>query len=241
MMDDILASGSNTNVSVTTGGGGTPTTTTVPVTTTAYNGYTWTTGGGTTTSTGGTTTTTTHGIWIDGVHQKTYKILICPSDPSVKPPVGLVYDYWGGTSYAANWNAWGNGKGSYNTPPEKLINMLDGTANTVLFGEVYMNCDRLSRIALYSWWYSDFGLDWYSNGNTLMFQVRPRLGTCPDCCDNWRTQTGHQTMQVALADGSVRSISPAISNNESWTSLDQTGTWDRLLLPRDGLPLGSDY
>ena len=241
MMDDIIASGYNTPQSVTTGGGGGGTTTTVPVTSTQYNGYTYVTGGGTTTSGGGgTTTTTNHGIWLDGVHQKTYKVLRCPSDPS-DALGGLVYGYWGGTSYAANWNAWGNGQGSYNTPPQKLIYLTDGTANTVLFGEVYMNCDRVSRIALYSWYYSDFGLDWYGKGNTNMFQVRPPLGICPTCCDNWRSQTGHQVMQVALADGSVRGISPSISNNENWTALDQTATWDRLLLPRDGLPLGNDY
>jgi len=240
MMDDITTSGFNTNQSVTTGSGG-GTTTTVPVTSTDYNGYTYVTGGGTTTSGGGTTTTTSHGIWIDGVHEKTYKVLRCPSDPSVKPPEGLVYNHWGGTSYAANWNAWGNGQSSYNTPAQKLLNLTDGTANTVLFGEVYMNCDRLSRIALYSWYYSDFGLDWYGKGNTNMFQVRPPLGICPTCCDNWRAQTGHRTMQVALADGSVRGISPGISNNENWTALNQTMTWDRLLLPRDGQTLDSDY
>jgi len=240
MMDDIQSSGFNTNQSVTTGGG-TTTTTSVPVTTTEYNGYTYTTGGGISTSSGGTTTTTAHGIWINGVHQKTYKVLRCPSDPSIVPPEGLVYGSWGGTSYAANWNAWGSGKGSNGTPAQRLLNLTDGTANTVLFGEVYMNCDRLSRIALYSWYYSDFGLDWYGKGNTFMFQVRPRLGICPTCCDNWRTQTGHLTMQVALADGSVRGISPGISNNENWVTLDQTGTWDRLLLPRDGLPLGNDF
>jgi prepilin-type N-terminal cleavage/methylation domain-containing protein len=238
MMADILASGYNTPQSTTTGN---TTTTTVGGSTTAYNGYIYTTSGGTVT-TGGTTTTTAHGIWIDGVHQKTYKILACPSDPSViSLDNPLVYNYWGGTSYAANWNAWGNGQGGPNTPAQPFRSLTDGTSNTVLFGEVYMTCDRLSRIALYSWWYSDFGLDWYGRGNTNMFQVRPPLGICPTCCDNWRAQTGHQAMQVALADGSVRSISGSISNNENWTTLDQTKTWDRLLLPADGLPLGNDF
>jgi hypothetical protein len=46
---------------------------------------------------------------------------------------------------------------------------------------------------------------------------------------------------VALADGSVRAISSGISNNENWTTYEETGTWDRLMLPRDGQPLGADY
>jgi type II secretory pathway pseudopilin PulG len=43
------------------------------------------------------------------------------------------------------------------------------------------------------------------------------------CCNNLTVQTGHNAMNVALADGSVRSLSGSIS-------LD---TWRRLLLPRD--------
>jgi prepilin-type N-terminal cleavage/methylation domain-containing protein len=243
MMDDIVASGYNTPqyTSTGSGGGGGGGGSWVPPSSTAYNGYTYTTGGYFSGGGGGSYTVTNHGIWLDGVHQKTYKILICPSDPSEFGQRGLVYGYWGGTSYAANWNAWGNGSGGISTPAQRLTNFTDGTSNIVMFGEVYMTCDRLSRIALYSWYYSAFGLNWYQQGNTNMFQVRPRIAICADCCDNWRAQTGHQTMQVALADGSVRSVSPSISNNENWTTLDETKTWDRLLLPRDGLPLGNDY
>jgi type II secretory pathway pseudopilin PulG len=186
-------------------------------------------------------TTTLHGIWLDGVHDAPYKILICPSDPSQKD-AGLVYGgYWGGTSYSANWNAWGTGSDSYWTAPISLTDMTDGTANTVMFGEVFQTCDRLSRIALYSWWYQCLGLNWYGQGNTYMFQIRPQLDTCPTCCDNWRGQTGHAAYQVAMADGSVRAISPGISHNENWTTYAETMTWDRLMLPRDGQPIGNDY
>jgi prepilin-type N-terminal cleavage/methylation domain-containing protein len=187
-----------------------------------------------------------HGIWLDGAHEHVFKILQCPSDPTLSQN-GLVYNYWGGTSYAANWNAWGDGAGSYATPPQRLGFIKDGTSNTILFGEVYQNCDRLSRIALYSWWYSDFGLNWYGQGNTRMFQVRPKplpFPSCPlgaECCDNWRAQTGHSALQVAMADGSVRSIASGVSHNENWTSIEQTQTWDRLLLPRDNQALGNDW
>jgi prepilin-type N-terminal cleavage/methylation domain-containing protein len=233
MMDDILASGYNTpQVTGGSGGGGG---TFNGGTTTSYNGYDYTSpgyySGG-----GGGGTVTNHGIWLDGVHEKRYKILQCPSDPSNNYS-GLVYGYWGSTNYAANWNAWGNDTGAYNTPPAKLTDIQDGTAYTILFGEHYAQCDRLGRIALYSWWYQDFGLNWYGQGNTLMFQVRPLpkdYDNCPpgaDCCDNWRAQTGHGDLQVAMADGSVRAVHRGISQQ----------TWDRAMLARDGLPLGSDW
>ncbi len=98
-----------------------------------------------------------HGIWLDGIHQATYKVLQCPSDPSNTG--GLVYDYWGSTNYVPNWNAWGSGADSLYTRPQPFAALTDGLSNTVLFGEEYAQCDRLGRIALYSWYYQCFGLN----------------------------------------------------------------------------------
>jgi prepilin-type N-terminal cleavage/methylation domain-containing protein len=243
VIDDILASGYNTP-QPTGGGGGGGGGNWVPPTTTIYNGHTFTTGGYFTGGGGGGSVA--HGIWLDGVHDAAYKILQCPSDPTVESN-GLVYGYWGGTSYAANWNAWGTGAGAYDTPAQRFSGLYDGTSNIVLFGEVYQYCDRVGRIALYSWYYSAFGLDWYGIGNTQMFQVRPLpldFPRCPagkECCDNWRAQTGHNAMQVGLADGSVRAVAPDVTHNENWINLDQTKTWDRAMLPRDGLTLGDEW
>jgi prepilin-type N-terminal cleavage/methylation domain-containing protein len=248
MMTDILASGYNTPQVITNSPGNPPSgcqQVWVPPTQEVYNGYVYTVGGYWTLvcsnpGGGGSSTYIAHGIWLDGVHDATYKVLQCPSDYS-NTDQGRVYGYWGGTSYAANWNAWGDGTNAYYTPPARFTSMTDGTSNVILFGEQFMNCDRLSRIALYSWYYSDFGINWYGLGDTNMFQVRPRIAICDTCCDNWRAQTGHSSLQVGLADGSVRSISSGISNNENWSSLSQTRTWDRLMLPRDGQPLDNDY
>ena len=52
-----------------------------------------------------------------------------------------------------------------------------------------------------------------------MFQDNPS----PKHCDKWRTQTAHAMMPVALADGTVRNVSPAISPH----------TWRHLMRARD--------
>ena len=168
-----------------------------------------------------------NGIWIDGVHEVTYKIMQCPSDPTNNSQ-GLVYNYWGGTSYLANYNAWGNPAWGLWAPPNNFAYIQDGLSNTVLFGEGYMNCDSIGRIALYSWFYHNFGLDWYQQANTLMFQDAPLIAKC----DNWRAQSAHTGgMNVCLADGSVRVVNASISQ----------ATWTAVLLPADGTTPGSDW
>jgi prepilin-type N-terminal cleavage/methylation domain-containing protein len=181
-----------------------------------------------------------HGIWVPSVRQRTFKLLRCPSDPLVGE--NALVSGWGPTNYLANYNAFDSGtrlpanQALWTTPPSFLA-VTDGLSNTVLFGEGYGNCDGWVRIALYSWHYHNFGLDWFQNPNTLMFQVRPEPKTAPqclagqECCDAWHAQTPHSTMNVALADGSVRSVGRGIS----------PATWANVLQPRDGNTVGADW
>ncbi len=169
-----------------------------------------------------------NGIWIDGVHQIPFKSLQCPADPTADPN-GLVYSYWGATNYLANYNCWAS-QTVYGlwAPPTRFPQITDGLSATVLFGEGYANCDRIGRIALYSWFYHNFGLDWYQQSNTYMFQYMP----LPKDCDNWRAQAPHVAgLNVCLADSSVRSVPRGITQ----------ATWSAALLPSDGNPLGSDW
>jgi prepilin-type N-terminal cleavage/methylation domain-containing protein/prepilin-type processing-associated H-X9-DG protein len=219
IQDEILASGWNHDywdVAIP----GTPT----GVVTVVYNGHTYTY---VTTTPGTYSGYHAHGIWIDGVHEARYKVLQCRADPTDEAS-GLVYGWWGSTNYLANYNAWGMNDDTLWTYPARFAAISDGTSNTILFGEGYANCDQIGRIALYSWWYHNFGLDWYQRANTLMFQDRP----LPKDCDNWRAQSPHRGgMNVALVDGSVRNVKAGISQQ----------TWTYAMLPRDGQPLGPDW
>ncbi len=190
-----------------------------------YNGYTYCYQTGTYSGGG---TWVANGIWIDGVHEATYKVLRCRSDPSAEAS-GLVYGWWGGTNYVANFNALAD-EPAYGiwSGPTSVRRITDGTSNTVVFGEAYQNCDRLSRIALYSWYYHNFGINWYQQPNTDLFQVKPK----PADCINWRAQAGHTGgMNVGMGDGAVRFVRGSVSQQ----------TWTRLLLPTDGQPVGEDW
>jgi hypothetical protein len=50
-------------------------------------------------------------------------------------------------------------------------------------------------------------------------------------CDSLTVQTGHNSLNVARADGSVRMIAPGMSS----------AAWCLAVLPRDGPALGSDW
>lgn len=210
IQDEISQSGFNQSVTTGGGGGG------GGGTTTYYNGgHSHTSGGG------GGGTSTPHGIWIAESVRATFKVMRCPSDPTAHASGRLNGNSWGYTSYVANFNAWGWDRDSLWSPPQGFSNITDGLTNTVLLAECYSNCDRIGRIALYSWFYHNFGLNWNQQRNTEPFQHRPRVAEC----NNWRVQSNHPGgLMVALIDGSVRTIKPGIDDV----------AWSVLMKPRDG-------
>jgi len=175
----------------------------------------------------------------------TPKTYLCPSDPTLaKFPdgIGASYPGWGGCSYAANWQVFGNNKPPSNNQGWQATTnfsaVSDGLSNTVFFAEKYAwgtkglgsAAGRTDTGALWAnndnpgdVWSPAFAVTYNQGGYGMyapppaMFQVKP---------SPWQTQsdvnlasTGHETMQILLGDGSVRGISGSVSPTLAWWPL----------------------
>ena len=218
------------------------------------------------------------GVYKPEIRAIAYKILTCPSDPSMgssnQAVGGQVYvasgGTWGATNYLANYNAlvFGNNVQGYQAIPANFKAVTDGLSNTILFGEGYSWCNDATargRTALLTWHTSPFGFggvhnfgltyaltnsqkidvgqgpqpvlgtNGYPNPDPnviILFQVQPNpMVKGADGCSSLTAQTGHSVLNIALMDGSARSVS---------RNIDPT-TWYRAMLPRDGESIAADW
>ncbi|HJZ58673.1 MAG TPA: DUF1559 domain-containing protein [Gemmataceae bacterium] len=127
---------------------------------------------------------------------------------------------------------------------------VDGTSSTILYAEKYSVCLTSSKApifgpgtergCLWDWWHEGFVYyprfawqTWWLTGTgpASKFQVQPTPWTGSDSkCDGARASTPHQSMQVVLADGSVRALSASIDGQ----------TWWNLCTPQDGRVVNLD-
>jgi prepilin-type N-terminal cleavage/methylation domain-containing protein len=181
--------------------------------------------------------------------QSVIKTFVCPSDftsglwpngagPNTNNANGPRPSF-GSTNYAGNvWVL---------TPSPLNIRAAipDGTSNTVLFCEVYQNCNNHADGPAWAWiepWQGPPSVDVamfgcpssgfgscrdYNQGGTA-FQLQPSLTSCVYTT----IQTPHSTsMVVGIADGSVRGVTASIS----------TKTWEYACYPKDGQVLPPDW
>ena len=185
------------------------------------------------------------------VFTKPVKTLVCPSDPTTGSE-GVVANnsgqLWGACSYAGNAQVFCIVNAQWDLIGTENYARLDasfpnGTSNTILVAEKYARCTNYAFHEGGNFWaywvtgpevqplHPAFAVSWtaYSVGPGSRFQVRPSpyLGNC----DPSLTSTAHEVMQVGLADGSVRSLSPGISETTWWTACD----------PRTSNVLGPDW
>jgi prepilin-type N-terminal cleavage/methylation domain-containing protein len=178
------------------------------------------------------------------VYSVTIKTYISPADPTFTGTVTGI------ASYAANAQAfWGS--------PGLARTFADGTSNTLAFAEHYaQNCDYTkfwfdvseADPSVHRATFADGGpaVNRFANDGDyypittgppptsqwldgLTFQVAPKPG--PDC-NTHMAQTPHRSgMLVAIADGSVRQLAPAMSPTTYWGAI----------TPARGEVLGSDW
>ena len=144
----------------------------------------------------------------------------------------------GVVNYAANVQALGHWWTSQPIPKSKpdCGRFRDGTSNTVVFAERYKICPNYSGRVAWLGTYGGVPMDPFFATNDLTSGlpiISPPQDAPPvDSCNQFTTQSAHPSgMNVLLADGSVRVVSPSIS----------TATWTNAILPDDGKLLGNDW
>jgi len=185
--------------------------------------------------------------WNGSAGSQTPKTYICPSDPTYNPQT------WGGIgSYAVNGMIFQADWVSYSNFPASIP---DGTSNTIFFTETYAGGNyKFSNAQTNLWWwdYNTFQTPPSSNGdcgplNWVGTTFTPLIAPSPDYCNknfsptSWggnfsacgcRATSPHTGgINVALGDGSVRTLSGSISGT----------TFFAACTPASGDQIGSDW
>ena len=172
----------------------------------------------------------------------TLKTFKAPHDPSPKDNQNLAYSWleggasepWGATSYAFNYQVFGvRGGNPYDSNKwggtYKLETITDGTSQTIFFAEKLMVCGSYGNLLFHGGWNLDycptFGAYY---GPYAKFQVQPTQSNCDRFLPTAFTASG---IQVGMGDGSVRSVSSAVS----------VTTWGQATDPADGQVLGNNW
>jgi hypothetical protein len=173
----------------------------------------------------------------------------CSSDPTYQESGGVAPNGWGGSSYACNFLVFGNSaiedvndpdglggsgrKGAWGQKVTIRDSFPDGTTRTILFAEKYVSCNNGTTGSAWAWPNHDssfapaVAMESPWNDGTR-FQWLPK----PSQCVSQYAQTGHAAgMNVIMADGSGRTLSPSIS----------ALTYQHAMQPNDGEQLGSDW
>jgi prepilin-type N-terminal cleavage/methylation domain-containing protein len=164
----------------------------------------------------------------DDIMNMPLKVYTSPADPTMAAD-GTVTNMmmggtYGGCSYASNYLVFGSTPGGQARIPASFP---DGTSNTLLFGQVYTDCNGMQ----YMWNMGSCGnpptWPYYYNPavNYLSLpppQIRPALNQC----DPSRMQSPYSGCILAgLGDGSVRNVSAGVSPY----------SWNLAVNPADGL------
>ena len=191
------------------------------------------------------------------------KTFICPSDATINSGFISYQGDWAAASYAPNAKVFGEvntktthaggwGGGYEQLSPYTLASLPDGTSNVIGFAEHVGGCTNTSAgggtgsirspvevgnrgllwmMPLWPW----SNRDWAPHFTTLNggnWDQPPQVGISnPKDCDNQGASTSHSAAKALMMDGGVRDINANITRV----------TFNRALIPNDGLPLGTDW
>lgn len=158
--------------------------------------------------------------WALGNYGFNYQAFARPTDPN------LIAQNGPGDGVSTN-GEWEPGFG--------MASWSDGTSNVIIFGEMYgKNGEGTGSLWCHGAWNIVY-MPMFAGRDIERFQVQVRREQAL-----WgRAGSSHPAgMNAGLGDGSVRFLTANISSNYSWTN---PGTWQRLVVPNDGNPLGDDF
>jgi prepilin-type N-terminal cleavage/methylation domain-containing protein len=179
-------------------------------------------------------------------------IHVCPSDPTTINGIATTDSKSATSNYALNLCVFGAGgswavKGAFS--PLRIGTIPDGSSNTIGMVEASgsfpgfpaVNPQTGTNENLMTWWcpaYPNTVGPYWPNPDELPGQPNyhgqfalPQIAVSAMQADPNLCQCYHNVMNVALMDGSVRTVSAALSQ----------ATWSNALNPADGQPLGSDW
>jgi type II secretory pathway pseudopilin PulG len=177
---------------------------------------------------------------------------ICPSDPTINNGIGSAPPYLATGNYALNTVLFG-AKGTWSVKgvpsPYRLGSIPDGSSNTIgtveasgcFPGFPAINPLTGTSISYMTWHWpcypNTYGPYWPDpdqlpgQKNYAGMYALPQINVSPMEADPNLSQTYHTAMNIGLMDGSVRAVSPGLSQQ----------TWTYALDPADGQPLPADW
>ncbi len=175
--------------------------------------------------------------WSGSVATHPLPIFLNPSDPSTANGIIAHSGGYAAGCYAANAQVFAlvnPASGAIIDPNGRNARIpatfLDGTSNTIIFGEKYADCGYFGT--LWAYWNPDHWSPTFANtllgpssvGPGSRFQVMPTPYTDPGICNHALLQTARPgAILVLMGDGSVRDVASSISGTTWWAACTPSG------------------
>src|SRR5262249_50097793 len=166
----------------------------------------------------------TYSQWTPNIQQSKVKTLACPADATLAQVNNGGMGY---TSYGVNGLLFGQGYGNWGGfHPKYPASIPDGTSNTVFITEKVAYCNSGTYNGNY---WPDWGPIIHSpdlGEPQGPVNTSPQIGVrgYPANCDGARASTMHSTtINVGLADGSVRAVSASVGGATWWAAVTPNG------------------